>query len=363
MLQSTYRLLRPLLFALDAEVAHERLLGALATVPHLAAMAASFGAGPPPAALAREVAGLRFGGPVGLAAGLDKDGVAIPVWEALGFGSIEVGTVTARPQPGNPKPRLFRLQQDRALINRMGFNNRGSEALAARLRALREHGGWPKVPVGVNVGINKDTSADQAVADYVLSVERLAALVDYLTVNVSSPNTPGLRELQSVQWLERLLPAVLEAARAGEGTDARCGRGAPPVFLKLAPDLADPALAAAVDLAARAGIAGVIATNTTITRPLASEVGEYGLTHDPGEPGGLSGRPLWPLARRKIATVLEAADGRLPVIGVGGIATAEQVEELLAAGCAAVQLYTAFIFEGPGLPARLHRELARRVER
>ncbi len=346
MLQTSYRLLKPLLFGLGAETAHNRLLGALAVAPDLTALVASLGASTPAPKLAREVAGLPFAGPVGLAAGLDKDGVAIPVWEALGFGFIEVGTVTALAQPGNPKPRLFRLPKDRALINRMGFNNRGSAALAAQLRRLKRADKWPKVPLGVNVGKSKVTPPDEAVADYVTSIERLAGLADYFTVNVSSPNTPGLRDLQERSALERLLPAVLVAARAT------------PVFLKLSPDLAPEALAEAVDLAATLGIHGVIATNTTISRPLAAEPGETGLTHDPGESGGLSGRPLWPLARQRIATALEAAAGRIPVIGVGGISTHKQVTELLDAGCAAVQLYTALIFEGPGLVSRLHGELA-----
>ncbi len=346
MLRTSYRLLKPLLFSLSAETAHNRLFAALSLAPELTALVASLGADAPPPELASEVAGLPFAGPVGLAAGLDKDGVAIPVWEALGFGFIEVGTVTAHAQPGNPKPRLFRLAKDRALINRMGFNNRGSAALAARLSRLKRAGKWPKVPVGVNVGKSKVTPPGEAVEDYVTSIERLVGLADYFTVNVSSPNTPGLRDLQERSALERLLPAVSSSARDT------------PVFLKLSPDLAAEALAEAVDLAATLGIQGVIATNSTVTRPLAAQVGESGLRRDPGESGGLSGRPLWPLARWSIVTALEAARGRIPVIGVGGISTSEQVEELLDAGCAAVQLYTGLIFEGPGLPGRLHGELA-----
>jgi len=346
-LKTSYRLLKPLLFRMDAETAHNRLLGSLALAPDLMAMAASWGAGPPPSMLAREVAGLRFAGPVGLAAGLDKDGLAIPVWEALGFGFVEVGTVTAHAQAGNPRPRLFRLVQDRALVNRMGFNNRGSAALAERLGRLKGAGRWPGVPLGVNVGKSKITPAKEAVADYVTSIERLVGLADYFTVNVSSPNTPGLRDLQERSALERLLPAAL---RAAEGT---------PLFLKLSPDLSEPALGDAVRLAASLGVSGVIATNTTIARPLAAEAGEFGLNRDPEQPGGLSGRPLWPLARQAIATALAAADGRIPVIGVGGVSTSAQARELLDAGCAAVQLYTGLIFEGPGLPSRLHRELAK----
>lgn len=330
--------IRPALFAMDAEVAHERTIRALGAAPRLLGALAGALAGPPPPVLARDAFGVRLAGPVGLAAGLDKDGVAIPFWPALGFGFVEVGTVTAHPQPGNDRPRLFRLADDAALINRMGFNNHGSEALATRMRALREAGRWPAVPVGANVGKSKVTPLESAVDDYVISIRRLQGLADYFTINVSSPNTPGLRSLQDRDTLSRLLPAALAAAR---GT---------PVLLKLAPDLEDDAIVDAVELGRAVGIQGIIATNTTI--------GRTGLSRDPGEAGGLSGAPLWPLARRKIGVALQAAGGRLPIVGVGGIHTAAQARELLAAGCAAVQVYTALIYEGPGLIRRLNAGLA-----
>jgi dihydroorotate dehydrogenase len=334
-LDAGWPLARALLFRLDAERAHELTLHALGAAPRLLGSAAGWLARVPPPA-PRTVAGVPFGGPVGLAAGLDKDGRAIPFWGRLGFGFVEVGTVTAHPQPGNDRPRLFRLVDDRAIVNRMGFNNAGSEALAARARALRERGTWSTVPIGANVGKSKVTPPEEAPADYATSVRRLRGLFDWFTVNVSSPNTPGLRALQDADALRALLPGVLEAA------------GGSPVFLKLAPDLADEALVAAVELCRELGVSGVVATNTTLRRD--------GLSRDPGEAGGLSGRPLWPLARQRIALVLQAA-GPLPVIGVGGIERADQVRELLDLGCAAVQLYTSFVYEGPGLPARLHREL------
>lgn len=339
MLRAVYRLLRPLLFRLDAETAHSMVLRLVGAAPTQWAALARMGAGPPPPALAREACGLPLGGPVGLAAGLDKDGVAIPFWPALGFGFIEVGTVTALPQGGNPRPRLFRLPQDAALVNRMGFNNRGSAALARRLERLRRRGRWPRVPVGVNVGKSKVTPLADAPRDYATSIGHLAGLADYFTVNVSSPNTPGLRELQDRRALAELLPAAQEAAAGA------------PVLLKLSPDLAPEALAEAVELAVETGLAGLVATNTT--------VGREGLARDPGETGGLSGRPLWPLARRRIQETLALAGGRIPVVGVGGIESAAQVRELLAQGCAAVQLYTALIYQGPDLPARINRELAR----
>jgi dihydroorotate dehydrogenase len=337
-LDATYPVVRRVLFSMDAEVAHERTLRLLGSAPRLFGALARLTQGSPPPSLAREAFGLKLAGPVGLAAGLDKDGVAIPFWPSLGFGFVEVGTVTAHPQPGNDRPRLFRVVEDQALINRMGFNNHGSEALAARMRSLREAGRWPSVPVGANLGKSKVTPNEEAVSDYVTSVRRLQGLADYFTVNVSSPNTPGLRDLQDRSVLAALLPAVLEAAR---GT---------PVLLKLAPDLTDEALVDAVSLAREVGMAGIIATNTTITRD--------GLTKDPGHPGGMSGAPLWPLARRKIGVVLQAAGGRLPVVGVGGISTAAQAKELLDAGCVAVQIYSALIYEGPGLPSRINRALA-----
>jgi dihydroorotate dehydrogenase len=284
-------------------------------------------------------------GPVGLAAGLDKDGRGIPFWPACGFGFIEVGTVTMHPQPGNPRPRLFRLPDEAAIINRMGFNNRGSQALASRLRSLRASGRWPeRVPVGANLGKSKVTPLHIAPADYATSTRRLKGLVDWFTVNVSSPNTPGLRDLQDGDALEELLPRVVAEA---DGT---------PVWLKLAPDLTDEALQHAVAIAVRHGLSAVVATNTTIRRDLLSP----GTLHA-DEAGGLSGRPMHALATDRIRVVCEAAGDAIDVVGVGGIETAEQVDDLLALGCKAVQLYTAFIYEGPGLPARLHRGLRRSV--
>jgi dihydroorotate dehydrogenase len=326
----TWPLVRSVLFRMDAERAHELTLSLLERAPGW------LPARPPAAGLRREVAGIPFAGPVGLAAGLDKDGRALSFWPKLGFGFVEVGTVTAHAQPGNERPRLFRYPEQAAIINRMGFNNAGSQALADRLRALRERGRWPSVPVGANLGKSKVTSLEEAPGDYATSAGRLRGLVDWFTVNVSSPNTPGLRDLQTSEQLGRLLGPVLQAAA---GT---------PVFLKLAPDLADEDLVAAVERARGEGVSGLVATNTTLTRP----------SGVPGEAGGLSGRPLWPLARQKLEIVLQAAGG-LPVVGVGGLERAEQVQELLSLGCAAVQLYSALIFQGPGLPARLHRELER----
>jgi dihydroorotate dehydrogenase len=265
---------------------------------------------------------------------LDKDGIAIPFWEAIGFGAIEVGTVTAKAQSGNEKPRLFRLIPEEAIINRMGFNNKGTAALSTRLKALKESGKWPKVPVGVNIGKSKVVPNEHAIEDYLESIQLLQDLPDYLTLNVSSPNTPGLRALQEKEPLQRLLEACIRATRL-------------PVFLKLAPDLEDSALIEAVEVAIQSGVTAIIATNTTLSRP--------GTTGRLNEPGGLSGKPLWPLAKQKIGVALQAASGRIPVVGVGGISEPEQVEELLKMGCAATQLYSALIFQGPGLVTRINQ--------
>lgn len=331
-------LLRPILFRLDPERAHHATLALARRCPRL--LGALAGARPP-AGLARPLLGRTIPSPIGLAAGLDKDALALPLWERLGLGFVEVGTVTPRPQPGNPRPRVHRLPAERALINRMGFPSDGAEAVGARLEALRAAGRWPTIPVALNLGKNKDTPADDAHLDYARVAARLAPLADWLVVNVSSPNTPGLRALQAREPLLRILEATRGAA---------AGR---PVLLKLAPDLEPEALAEAVDLAIEGGAAGIVATNTTITRPVA---------HPDGLPeGGLSGAPLFPLARARIAAALAAAAGRVPVIGVGGVDRPERAADLLAMGCAAVQVYTGLIYEGPGLVRRLNAHLARRA--
>lgn len=334
MLSALYSLVRPLLFRMDPEDAHELTLRALPLARYLAALSDLR----PSPSLATRVGPLTFAGPVGLAAGLDKNGVGIRTWEALGFGAIEVGTVTGMAQKGNPRPRLFRLRTERALINRMGFNNDGAIALAATLGRLRDAGHWPKVPVGANLGKSKAVANEDAVEDYLNSLRALRAKADYFVINVSSPNTPGLRALQEREPLQRLLDALVPEA------------GRTPVFLKLAPDLEDEALSEAVEVAIDAGCAGLIATNTTLSRP--------GNTGAIEQYGGLSGEPLAELARAKIKVVLSAARTRVPVIGVGGIRSADDVRTLLRMGCAATQVYTGLIYEGPGLVAQIHRELA-----
>ncbi len=331
-----YRALRTVLFLLPAETAHHLVIWALGWLSRWMALCRALrrralaSVGP---ALACEVAGLRSEHPIWLAAGLDKDAAAVNGLFALGFGAVEVGTVTPRPQPGNPTPRVFRLPAQRALINRMGFNNKGAQAAAARLRARA----WRPAPLGVNLGKNKDTPLEQAVDDYVRGVEALGALADYVVVNASSPNTPGLRQLQDPEPLAALLRAVkAKLAAVAPGT---------PLFLKIAPDLSPTAVDDAVDVAIACQTSGLIATNTTLARPF-----EHPLAK---EAGGLSGAPLKDASTEVIRRAYLRAQGRLPIIGVGGIFTAEDAYAKLRAGAAAVQVYTGFIYEGPAIVARM----------
>ncbi|HEY2180018.1 MAG TPA: quinone-dependent dihydroorotate dehydrogenase [Caulobacteraceae bacterium] len=291
---------------------------------------------PPDSILATTLAGLALPNPIGLAAGFDKNAEVPGALLAAGFGFVECGTATPKPQAGNPRPRLFRLAADRAVINRLGFNNAGQGAFAAAL-ARRPRGGV----VGANIGANKD-SADR-VADYVAGVKRLAGLADYFTINVSSPNTPGLRDLQERGALEDLLGAVSEAKPAA------------PVFLKVAPDLAEAEVIAITETAVKFALAGLIVSNTTTRRP-------PGLRdRRAGETGGLSGAPLLAPSTRLLSDFHEAAAGRLALIGVGGIASGADAYGKIRAGASAVQLYSALVFEGPGLVSRIRRELAQRL--
>lgn len=330
-------LLRPILFSMDAERAHRLTLGQLHRFPKFNQWILNQKDSHHPS-LASQLAGMTIHSPIGLAAGLDKDGEGIAVWPSLGFGFIELGTVTAHAQAGNPKPRLFRLIEEGGIINRMGFNNHGSAALAERLQQTQDAGLWPNIPVGANVGKSKITPLEEAGEDYRTSMERLHRFVDYFTVNVSSPNTPGLRELQAADKLRGLLETALPAAKGK------------PVFVKFAPDMAIPDLEAALEVIIDLGCAGVIGTNTTNQRPESTGRLEEG--------GGLSGNPLWPIARPVIEHILKVVDGRIPVIGVGGINSAARAQTLLDMGCAAVQIYSALIFEGPDLIHRINRNLA-----
>lgn len=321
--------LRPALFALDPETAHRATIRALAL---WGALGAPFGNAPEKnslgvaqKSLGARIAGIDFPNPIGLAAGLDKDAEAIPGLFALGFGAVEVGTLTPRPQPGNPRPRLFRLVEDEGVINRMGFNNQGIDAALARIAGLKRRAGV----LGINVGANKDSS--DRVADYALGVTKAAAHADYVTINVSSPNTPGLRDLQSRPALDELL-AACDAAR-----------GTTPLFLKIAPDLDRAGIEGAVRAAIDNRVDALIVSNTTISRPTTLR------SRYAGEAGGLSGAPLAGLARAKLAEAREAAGGALPLISVGGIDSADEAKRRLDAGASLVQVYSALVYRGPGL--------------
>ncbi|HZP53052.1 quinone-dependent dihydroorotate dehydrogenase [Actinocrinis sp.] len=354
-----YRLLFAAVFRrMDPERAHRLGFGAIraaAAVPGVARVLRS-SCGPRDPALSVRALGLDFPGPFGLAAGFDKNAVGIDGLAALGFAFVEVGTVTARPQPGNPAPRLFRLPRDRALVNRMGFNNDGAEAVAARLTRWRERQrrqgrtrGAGSPIVGINLGKSKVVPEDEAIADYETSARLLAPLADYLVVNVSSPNTPGLRNLQAVSVLRPLLLAVRAAA------DEAAGRRVP-LLVKIAPDLADQDIDAVADLAVEIGLDGIVATNTTIRRDGLStpspEVEALGA-------GGLSG----PVLRERALEVLRRLRARvgdeMTIVGVGGITTADAAAERLAAGATLLQGYTGFVYEGPFWAARIHRGLSR----
>jgi dihydroorotate dehydrogenase len=320
-----YPLIRPLLFALDPEMAHRAAIAALRSGVLRALPVVD-------SSLRRRVLGLDFPNPIGIAAGFDKNGEAVDGLLGLGFGFVEVGTVTPLPQAGNPMPRMFRLTGDRAIINRLGFNNEGHDAVHRRL-AERKRAGI----VGVNLGANRDSS--DRVADYVAGVRRFADIADYLVVNVSSPNTPGLRDLQERQSLTRLLAAVIEA-RNGAGRRV-------PLLLKIAPDLDDTALAAIAEKTAAAGVDGLIATNTTTAR---DDVSDARLA---AEAGGLSGRPLFDRSTRILAKLRRLVGDGLVLIGVGGVDSAATARQKLDAGADLVQLYTGMIYEGPDLPARI----------
>jgi dihydroorotate dehydrogenase len=291
--------------------------------------------------------GLAFDGPIGLAAGFDKGEVLVAGLFALGFSHVEIGTITPRPQAGNERPRLFRLPEQRAIINRMGFNNEGMEPCAARLAAVPPAARMG--PVGVNVGKNRNTPNEEAEADYLACIERLHPHADYLVVNISSPNTPGLRQLQEKAQLERLLRACV----------ARLAQLAPgkPLLVKLAPDLSPDALDEAIDSAAAAGVAGIVATNTTLSRA--------GVEGSPRarEEGGLSGAPLGPLATEVVRRCYARTGGRITIIGCGGVMCAEDAYAKIRAGASLVQVYTGLIFAGPAFVRRLNAGLVRLLQR
>ena len=339
-------LLRPLLFRLPPETAHELALHSLAFAPKLTRHLVS--SRPEQHTFGNlQRFGLNFPNPVGLAAGFDKDGIALTGLAALGFGFIEAGTVTYQPQPGNERPRLFRLPEDKALINRAGFNNEGAAAFAQRVSKTK-----PDCVLGVSIGKSKVASLEDAVDDYLKSFEIVYPVADYIAINVSSPNTPGLRELQRPEQLETLL-ATLQARNLELSGQTK--RAAPmPLLVKLSPELSPPELEGIVDIVRRASVAGIIATNTTIDRnglrTPAKQVETYGA-------GGLSGMPLQKKSNEMIARLYQLTGGSLPVIGVGGIFTAADAWEKICAGASLIQLYTGFIYQGPTIANEINAGL------
>ena len=343
-------LVRPALFALDAERAHDLTLATLRTP--LAPLALTLFSAPSVPNLRQPLLGLDFRNPVGLAAGLDKQGTAVRAWAALGFGFVEIGTVTPRPQPGNPRPRLFRLRADRAVINRFGFNSHGAEGVAANLmRSAAADSTANRVQIGINIGKNKDTPNERAGDDYAMAVDGLHRFADYFVINVSSPNTVGLRALQQSEALQPLVSLVVSRVSAVSTRDI-------PVLVKVSPDMPDDQLLATVDAAIVGGARGVIATNTTTARDGLATQGSLAT-----ETGGLSGAPLRERANQACRLLFRHLRGRAPIIGVGGIFTADDAYQRIRSGAALVQLYTGFIYEGPGIVSRIVGGLAERLER
>src|SRR5947208_13361366 len=330
------RLVRPLLFSLDAETAHRVTIELLRGASHFDLALRVLRSFQPPSK-PKTLFGLTFPNPIGLAAGLDKNGVALPAWAALGFGFIEIGTVTAKAQPGNPEPRIFRLPQQQALINRLGFNNDGADAIAERLRSLRRTKRWPAVPVGINIGKSRRTRLEHATEDYLYSFRLLRDFADYIALNVSSPNTPGLRELQEPRKLSELLQAI--------GNEPSTATN--PLLIKISPDLSPIELEVILNVCAENGVAGIIATNTTLDHS--------SVPPELDEEGGLSGAPL----REKATTLVRdiVAKSAIPVIASGGICDTESAREKFEVGAQLVQLDPGFIYRRTGLIGEISKNL------
>jgi dihydroorotate dehydrogenase len=336
-----YRLLRPLLFRLQTETAHGLAFAAGGVAQRLPGLLPLLAAtcGRPDPALRRRVCGLDFPSPIGLAAGLDKEAQLLPIWKALGFGHVEIGTITPRPQPGNPRPRCFRIPAEGVILNRMGFNSQGAEAVAQRLRH-RPAG----LIVGGNLGKNKATPEAQALDDYRRAYQIIAPLVDYIAINISSPNTPGLRNLQAPASLAPLLEGILSIRK-------EMGLEAQPIFVKLSPDIQFEELDIIVDTIANSGASGIIATNTTLDRGILGKAAQVQVAT--WGDGGLSGRALAAKARAVRQRIRARLPAHLSLIACGGLGTPEEVHTALAEGAALAQVYSALIFEGPWLPARI----------
>jgi dihydroorotate dehydrogenase len=364
-------LLRPVLFAQDAETIHNRTIDGLAWAARRdwirGALESWFGAPKVPV----HAWGFKFPNPVGLAAGMDKTAEALPAWAALGFGFTELGAVTWHPQPGNPLPRVFRAIPQEAIVNRMGFNNPGAEVVAQTLARCKQLGHWPAHPVGMNLGKSKITPLDQAAEDYAKSLRALISYLDFFVINVSSPNTPNLRQLQNKSALDEILRAVL-AVRAqlsstqGIGTETtsssepKTGPAIKPILVKVAPDLSFEALDEILELALTRKLDGIVATNTTISRPQTSEPA---LQRVYSEAGGLSGSPLKARSTEVIRHIYKRTEGKLAIIGVGGVFNATDAWEKIIAGASLIQVYTGLVYEGPGIARDISMGLLSLLER
>jgi dihydroorotate dehydrogenase len=338
--------LRPVLFSQDAESIHHRTIGMLnwagrnETVSN--AMRSFLGA----PALPIELFGLRFPNPVGLAAGMDKNAEALPAWAAMGFGFTELGAATWHAQPGNPQPRVFRAIAEEAIVNRMGFNNLGAEAIAEKLAGWKKSGRWPSHPVGMNLGKSKITLLEKAAEDYANSFRVLRPHLDFFVVNVSSPNTPNLRQLQDKSALDEIFAALQEVQKEWSGPQSAIADRLSPILVKVAPDLSFEALDEILELVGPRQIAGIVATNTTISRPSPQTPDAQRVY---AETGGLSGRPLRARSTEVVRHLYRQTKGKLPIIGVGGIFTAADAWEKIAAGASLVQVYTGLVYEGPAI--------------
>ncbi|HTV39580.1 MAG TPA: quinone-dependent dihydroorotate dehydrogenase [Candidatus Sulfotelmatobacter sp.] len=343
--------LRPVLFAQEAEHAHEFSLKMLSRFSRNSVACAAAGAFYAATPLPVEVFGLKFPNPIGLAAGMDKFAAALPFWERMGFGFCELGGVTLRAQPGNPSPRMFRAPAAGAIVNRMGFNNPGAETFAQALAKWKSSGRWPKHPVGINLGKSKVTPLEKAAEDYAGSFRLLRDYAEFFVINVSSPNTPGLRQLQDKSALDEILAAVCELQKPGNR---------PAILVKVAPDLTFEALDEILELASARNLSGIVATNTTLSRP---ETDDPRLRAVYSETGGLSGRPLRDRSTEIIRHIYKQTRAQLPIIGVGGIFSADDAWEKIAAGASLVQIYTALVYEGPGLPKTIVAGLVQRMKK
>lgn len=344
------KIAKPLLFSIDPEDIHHFTINRLRQVGQFNAMKAAIRAlydVPEIPALQHQIAGITLKSPIGLAAGLDKDAQAVPAFTAMGFGFLEVGTVTPKPQPGNEKPRLFRLPEDVALINRMGFNNKGADAMASTLKTVER-----QIPLGINIGKNKMTPNEQAVDDYLACIRRLYKYGDFFVVNISSPNTPDLRKLQYGEELSNLLNALMQEIHLQNERASK----EKPLFVKIAPDFTKTELEQTITTILDAKVSGIVATNTTLSRE--------GLKHvNAKESGGLSGKPLKDPSTKVIQRIYRLTQGHIPIIGVGGIFTAEDAYDKIRAGADVIEIYTGLIYRGPGIVKQIHQGLFQLLQR